>query len=414
MGRIDLLQPDKSDFYWATGIEDTFIAQTEIGKRALDEYELMQHYWHWKEDIDLAADLGVQMLRYGIPWYKVNPRPGVYAWTWVDQVIRYMVEEKKIEPIIDLMHYGTPTWLENQFIHPDYPKYVTEYAVEFANRYHSLVRYYTPLNEPFVNAEFCGRIKRWPPYLEGDSGFLLVMKNISMGIIETVNGIRSIDPDSIMVHVEATGLTVTDDPSLHTEAEQSLHKRLTQLDLITGRVDKEHPLYDWFLKNGVKSEELEWFREHAITIDVMGLNYYPELSVSELYKENGIVKSKMVWGGESCLETILKFYYERYRRPIFITETSTNQKVGDRVKWLNDSIHAVKKLRAQDVPIVGYTWFPLYDLINWDYREGKEPVEFYLEPMGLWKLEMGFDRVFKRIPTEAAEAYKQIIHSVPI
>src|SRR6202022_2928836 len=105
--KLNLLQFDTSKFYWATGIEDTFIAQTDIGKRALDEYELMQHYAKWKEDIDLAAELGVQMLRFGIPWHKVNPEPGVYDWEWVDQAIRYIVEEKQIEPIIDLMHYGT-------------------------------------------------------------------------------------------------------------------------------------------------------------------------------------------------------------------------------------------------------------------------------------------------------------------
>jgi len=31
-------------FIWATGIEDTFIAETAPGKRRLDEYELQQHY----------------------------------------------------------------------------------------------------------------------------------------------------------------------------------------------------------------------------------------------------------------------------------------------------------------------------------------------------------------------------------
>jgi beta-glucosidase/6-phospho-beta-glucosidase/beta-galactosidase len=90
------------------------------------------------------------MMRYGIPWYKVNLGLGVYDWEWVDQVLKYLVVDKKIVPIIDLMHFGIPLWLENQFITPNYAHYVTDYATTFAKRYQSLVRYYTLLNEPKV------------------------------------------------------------------------------------------------------------------------------------------------------------------------------------------------------------------------------------------------------------------------
>jgi beta-glucosidase/6-phospho-beta-glucosidase/beta-galactosidase len=409
--KIDLQNISENDFYWATGIEDTFIPQSEPGKRRLDEYELMQHYLFWKEDIDLASELGVQMMRYGIPWYKVNPSPGVYDWEWVDQVLEYLVVEKKIEPIIDLIHYGTPLWLENQFINPNYSRYVTDYATTFAKRYRSLVRYYTPLNEPYVNAEFCGLIKRWPPYLEGDSGFLMVMKNLCRGIVETVGGIRSVDPDAVMVHVEATGLACTQDLSLQNEVERFFKKRLTQFELVTGQVEEGHFLYEWLTENGLTEEELKWFRQNKITIDIMGLNYYPDLSVFELFRENEKIRQKPVWGGVDGLKFIITSYYKRYGRPIFITETSANAKQGDRSEWLKESVKAIKELRGQGIPVIGYTWFPLYDLINWDYREGTEPVEKYLEPMGLWGLQMGFDRVFRRVPTKLVDEYKQVIKS---
>ena len=105
-----------NEFLWAVGIEDTFIPQTRAGHRRLDEYELMGHYQLWKQDLDLAADLGVSAIRYGIPWYKVNPQPGVFDWSWTDAVLEYLVVAKKLTPIVDLMHYGTPLWLENQFV----------------------------------------------------------------------------------------------------------------------------------------------------------------------------------------------------------------------------------------------------------------------------------------------------------
>ena len=41
-------------FRFAVGIEDTFVPHAFPGHRALDEYELTQHYRFWSEDLGLA------------------------------------------------------------------------------------------------------------------------------------------------------------------------------------------------------------------------------------------------------------------------------------------------------------------------------------------------------------------------
>src|SRR6188508_3181906 len=155
MGSIKL-GPQAQDFIWASGIENSFVPQTRQGHRALDEYQLMGHYQHWREDLALAKELGVQALRWGVPWYRVEPLPGEFDWRWTDQVIPYMVEELGITPIIDLMNYGCPFWMRQEFINPDYPHAVATYAETFAERYKHLVSWYTPFNEPLVAAMMCG------------------------------------------------------------------------------------------------------------------------------------------------------------------------------------------------------------------------------------------------------------------
>ena len=169
------------DFIWAVGIEDTFVPQTCPGHRALDEYELVGHYDHWREDLALAGQVGAQAIRWGIPWYRVEPVRGVFDWSWTDQVIPYLVEELEITPIIDLMHYGCPFWLEREFDNDQYPQAVASYAAAFAQRYHSLIHWYTPLNEAFVNALLCGKRGSWPPYLRGDHGFVRIMLQLCAG-----------------------------------------------------------------------------------------------------------------------------------------------------------------------------------------------------------------------------------------
>ncbi|HET9221837.1 MAG TPA: family 1 glycosylhydrolase, partial [Roseiflexaceae bacterium] len=192
-----------SAFIWAGGIENTFIPQERPGLRALDEYELTQHYEQWRGDLERAASLGISMLRWGVPWYRVEPHPGAFDWSWIDQVLDYMVRDLRIQPIVDLMHYGTPLWLEDSFAAPDYPERVAAYAGAFAARYGELVRYYTPLNEPIVNADFCGRRGVWPPYLTSDRGFVRVLLPIARGIQLSAQAIRATDPDAILVAVEA-------------------------------------------------------------------------------------------------------------------------------------------------------------------------------------------------------------------
>jgi beta-glucosidase len=88
-----MLGSQPNDFIWASGIEDTFVPQTKPGHRALDEYELMGHYQYWREDLALAQELGVQALRWGVPWYRVEPQCGRFDWSWTDQVLPYLVED---------------------------------------------------------------------------------------------------------------------------------------------------------------------------------------------------------------------------------------------------------------------------------------------------------------------------------
>ena len=51
-------------------------------------------------------------------------------------------------PIVDLVHYGLPPWIDRAFLNPDYPEFVAEYASRVAERFKGRIHAYTPLNEP--------------------------------------------------------------------------------------------------------------------------------------------------------------------------------------------------------------------------------------------------------------------------
>lgn len=374
------------DFLWATGIENTFVPQTRLGHRALDEYELMGHYEHWREDLALLKEVGVSAVRWGVPWYRVEPARGNFDWTWIDQVIPYLVEELGVTPIIDLMHYGCPFWLRREFASEEYPQAVAAYAEAFARRYRKLIRFYTPLNEPLVTALMCGKRGIWPPYLRGDAGYVRVMIQVAAGVLNTVAAIKSVDPDAVMVHVEATGLSRAVKQELEVLALEDQRRGYLYFDLITGLVMPDHPLFGWLLRNGATLDNLADLATRRIQIDVLGMNFYPQWSTQQIYiQAKGRISYRAVEQDGAGFATLIEDYYRRYRVPIMITETSALGADDVRSRWMNTSVEAVRRFRASGVPIIGYTWFPLFTMVDWRYRLGRRPTERYYIQLGLYK-----------------------------
>ena len=397
------------DFLWAGGIEDTFVPQTRPGHRALDEYELMRHYEFWREDLSLSRELGLKAVRWGPPWYKVEPEPGKFDWSWTDEVIPFMVEELKVLPIIDLMHYGCPFWLEREFVNKDYPARVAAYAAAFAERYKHLISWYTPLNEPIINALMCGMRGLWPPYLKGDKGYIRIMLQLARGIVRTVRALKEIDPSSVMVHVEAAGLTRTVREDLTSVAREEQFRGYLCYDLISGRLTHDHLLFSWLVRNGATPDSISEIAQNPIDLDVIGLNFYPQWSTKLLYidKRGRLAFRETEPEGDGFKE-LITHYHERYQVPIMITETSAVGSDEVRERWLESSVSMIRDLRSAGVPVIGYTWFPLFTMVDWRYRFSEEPVEnFYLE-LGLHRLNREA-RSPRWIPTPLVDKFKQIV-----
>ncbi len=394
---------------YAVGVEDTFVPQVRPGERPLDEYELMQHYRAWEEDLELCAESGATMVRWGIPWYRVNPEKGRWDWAWLDRVIDKF-DSLGLDLIADLIHYGTPLWLEGQFSHPDYPRRAAEYAAAVADRYRGRIRHYTPLNEPLLNAMYCGEFGHWPPYLTGDHGFCTLARAISRGIVETQSAIAAVDPGADFVHVEATFRFTGDLDAHRATVEHLSHRAFLIQDLVTGRVGPEHPLARYLLTHGFSEPDLAWAQRHTAQPDVVGVNYYPQHSTERF--EAGIVQG----GGPDDLrprhnawteglKDVLTAYADRYGKPVFLTETSFTGTVEERITWMDVSLRAVKELRAEGADVIGYTWWCITDMVEWSYRHGTgKPLDYRL-PMGLWGLEEDESGLYQRVRTAVADRF---------
>ena len=65
--------------------------------------------------------------------------------------------------------------------------------------------------------------------------------------------------------------------------------------------------------------------------------------------------------------------------------------------------------RASGVPVVGYTWWPLFALVSWAYQRSQRPLENYLLQMGIWDLAMTPDGDLARRPTLLVDLYREMV-----
>ena len=93
--------------------------------------------------------------------------------------------------------------------------------------------------------------------------------------------------------------------------------------------------------------------------------------------------------------------------PIMITETSSNGDVKARARWMDETVATVSSLRGEGIPIIGYTWFPLFTMVDWAYRKGRLTLDKYLVHLGLYDSAFDMEGVLRRQATPLVKHYQE-------
>ena len=375
----------KGKFAFATGIECSY-PTIEGGRWRCDEMDATGHYRKWRTDLEIAQEIGVTHLRYGPPLHLIYARPGTYDWDFTDQVMETM-RKLRLEPIIDLCHFGVPDWLEN-FQNKSVPGALRAYAQAFAARY-PWVRIYTPVNEMYVCARMSALDGIWNEQRRDECSFVTAVCNLAKANIMMAEAICEQRPDAILVHSESSEFyqACCPDPEVVRIADFENERRFLPLDLLYAR-----PVSDMMRQHlfncGMSPEDYQWFMQQTIAKRaILGVDYYEwnEKLVDSKGKAHAL-------GELFGWYVIASQYYSRYRRPVMHTETNRLD-ARDAPRWLWRQWHNVQLLRKSGVPIVGFTWYSLTDQVDWDIALSHplgtvNPVGLYdlnrdLRPVGL-------------------------------
>ena len=343
-------------FMFATGIE---CSNPTIGHGRIRRDQLAEtgHYDHWREDLHLVRDLGLKVLRYGLPIYKVWLGEGRYDWSFADEVMGEM-QGLGITPILDLLHFGVPDWV-GDFQNPELPVLFRDYCSAVAERY-PWVRYYTPVNEAYVTARNSAKFGFWNEQLKDDRAYVTALKHLAASSILGCHAIAEQRHDAVIIHSESAEYIHEMKASASPHFQLVNKFKFLSLDLLYAHPPDADVLL-WMLDNGLTRQEYDWFmRGDPPGYQVLGIDYYGRNE--HIIKPDGTrfeAEDVMGWRAIAC------DYWQRYRKPLMHTETNVFNPDAA-APWLWKQWVNVLSVRQDGVPVLGFTWYSLVDQVDWD------------------------------------------------
>jgi beta-glucosidase/6-phospho-beta-glucosidase/beta-galactosidase len=378
-------------FIFATGIECSY-PTVEHGRWRRDQMLSTHHYARWREDFELARELGVTHIRYGPPLHLIFTGPGRYEWSWCDEPLQEM-HALGPEPIVDLCHFGVPTWLEN-FQNEEIVEALTEYAGAFARRY-PWVRFYTPVNEMYVCARMSALQGVWNEQRSDEASFVRAVLNLAAASIGMTDAILAAQPDAVFVNSESSEFcqSCCPDEEVQRVADFENERRFLPIDLIYAHGVSDG-IRDYLREHGVDDAHYARYMDRKPPRrTVLGLDYY-EWNEKLIDRDGRALSLGELFGWY----VIASQYWRRYKRTLMYTETNRTD-AGDASRWRWRQWHNVQLLRSAGAPIVGFTWYSLTDQIDWD-RAIEAPLGI-VYPVGLFDL--------NRDPRSVGLSYKHLI-----
>ena len=386
-------EPERAPIEMIGGFESTYLPAHDR-----DVAETTEHDVRWRSDLDLLRRTGVRRLRYPIRWHRIEAEEGRYDWRATDEVLGHLHDEG-FAPIVDLVHHTShPRWLDGGFADERFGGAYLRYAEAFARRY-PWVEEYTLFNEPFSTLFLSGHEAIWPPYHRGVEGFVGLLRNVLPAVAEASRMYRDLLPGGRHIWVDTCERHTGALPAGEAYAAMANDRRFFVIDAFLGRaIDFDSRFLPLVLRAG-GDDLLDLEPGH---VDVLGLDYYAHCQWHFHGSGGGIVPTP----DPMPLSTQIVEYWERYERPVMLTETNIRGFASDRASWLKYTLEQCEVARDAGVPVEGYCWFPFVDSADWDsllYR-----CEGNIDPVGVFWL----DERRERRRSSMSEAYEQAARGI--
>lgn len=363
------LEDGKGMGIWDTFEQETgYIIRNENGNVACD------HYHRYREDVAIMKELGLKSYRFSVSWPRVMPEG--YG-TVNEKGLQFYIDlvneltEAGIEPMVTLFHWNLPTAIYELggWENPQVVDWFEQYTDVVTTALGKKVKYWMTFNEPqlFIGAGLNAGV--FAPFEKKSTEALMrISKNVYLAHGKAVRIIRKNCQNSIVGMAPTGEIVIPRDMNAESiERARKLSFSMKKESFTSSITWWSDPVFFGKIPEDAQAifgeclpvlTEEEW---EVVTepLDFYGFNIYQGLedldSTEEYgpYAYPGSPKTSMDWNvTPEVLYWSCRFLYERYGKPIMITENgmssfdwvSLDGKVHDpnRIDFLHRYLRSIK------------------------------------------------------------------------
>lgn len=394
------------------------------------------HYHRYKDDITLMKQIGLKAYRTSISWPRVIPngqgKANEKGLAFYDRLIDELLAAG-ITPYVDLFHWNYPYELHCRggWLNGDSSDWFAEYTKLVIDRFSDRVTNWITFNEPQC---FIGRGYQEGAHAPGEqyemTDVLRVGHNVLLSHGKAVQAIRAGTRQPCQVGYVAVGVLKTPNTDSQDDIDVACESTFSITD-INKRYDEWNNTWwiDPVLLGEYPADGLELFGKAApkvapgdmetisVPIDFLGLNIYNGREIrrgedgqpQDAPRPVGFPISLFEWPiTPEALYWGPKFFHERYKKPIYITENGITNvdfvcmdgRVHDyqRIDFLNRYLLELDRAVNEGFDVRGYFLWSIMD--NFEFAQG------FKQRFGIIHIDF---ETQKRTLKDSAYWYKKVI-----
>jgi beta-glucosidase len=379
-----------SDTWFAEHVTPTVFAQPS--GPACDSWT------RWREDVGLAAALGLTAYRFSVEWARVEPEEGIYS---AEALGHYeaIVDEclaRGLAPVVTFNHFTSPHWFARRgsFLDSEAPQLFARYCDQVMQRFGDRIAFAVTLNEPNLP-----RLLTW----FGLPDSVRELERATLRAASEAAGVPAYRLTNVVLPEEldamAAGLAAG-----HATAKAAIKARRPDLPvgLSLAVMDDVVAGDDPSLRDRKRSECYQMWLEVARDDDFIGIQNYERVvfgASGMLPPPEDVPVNQMGTAVEPLsLAGAVRYAYSVAGVPILVTEHGIST-ADDTLRsgFIEPALRGLLDVIDESVPVLGYIHWTLLDNFEW--------ISGYAGKLGLHEVDR---TTFERTPKPSAAVYAAI------
>lgn len=356
-------------------------------------------FTRWREDVGLAAGMGLNAYRFSVEWARVEPTPGVYDAAALDHY-EAIVDEclaRGLAPVVTYNHFTAPHWfaMRGSWLAAHSADRFASYCEVVTRRFGDRISHAVTLNEPNLP-----RLLSWLHL----PGFVRDLERATLAAASEAAGVPSYRLANVMLpeEMDAFGDAMTAGHRAGRDAIRSVRSDLP-VGMSLAIVDDVVVGDDASVRDRKRGEVYARWLELAREDDFLGVQNYERIAydgAGEVEPGPDVPRNAMGSAVEpESLAGAVRYAHAMAGVPILVTEHGMSTPDDTlRSGFLEPSLVGLAAAVADGVPVSGYCHWTLMDNYEWVFG--------YSQRLGLHAVDRD---TLERTPKPSAREYARLV-----